>query len=45
MSVDTRPEIPHGMNRFARNQRLFDQLFSMGLFVEAFLLDEDPQQD
>ena len=32
------------MNRFARNRRLFDHLFAMGLYVDAVLVDGDPEK-
>lgn len=32
------------MDRFARNRRLFDNLFAMGLFVDAVLVDDNPDK-
>ena len=38
------PKIPHEMNRFARNRRLYDYLFDMGLYVDAVCIDGNPDK-
>lgn len=42
--IPVHPEIPHSMNRFARNRRLFDFLFGLGPYVDAVLIDDDPDK-
>ena len=44
MPKEVHPEIPHNMTRFARNRRLYDHLFAMGLFVDPVLVDGNPDK-
>lgn len=44
MDHPVHPDIPHQMHRFARNRRLYDHLFSMGLHVEAVLVGDNPDK-
>ena len=44
MDHPVHPKIPHQMNRFARNRRLYDHLFAMGMYVDAVLVGGNPDK-
>lgn len=41
MDHPVHPKVPHQMNRFARNRRLYDHLMDMGLTVAPVLVNGD----
>ena len=44
MDHPVHPAVPHQMNRFARNRRLYDHRFSMGLHVDVVLVGGNPDK-